>query len=432
MPGFLGESFFRAEPYPDLLGNTWGRVVRVLIVDDQPPVRRGIRALLLLGTDNIEVCGEAEDGHDAIAQAAELKPDVILMDVRMPVVNGFQATREIRRQHPDIQVIVLSHYDLPFAREHAVEAGAFDYVEKSNIWMKLLPALRRLQMRALDPDLYPKNNGDSDPLVQRNLPQMALRDAEQRFHSTFENSAVGMAHVAENGRWLRVNQKLCDIIGYSKSELEGLRFQDITYPSDLAADLAQASKVASGELDRYALDKRYIRKDGSVVPMHLNVDAVRDGDGNLRYYSCVLDDTAARTLVESTLKDLRRELQVTVAHLELLSRQIKAPLTRCSRDLRYLWVNQNYADWLNRPIDKIVGRPIKDVLGMEAFRKLHPRFDQVLTGNDVAYKDTLNYDKIGMRTISAAYRPTLDPAGSPDGWIAFVQDITDRKDKKVN
>ena len=407
--------------------------MRVLIVDDQQSVRRGIRALLLLGTEDIEVCGEAENGHEAIVQAAELKADVILMDVRMPVVNGFQATREIRRLHPEIQVIVLSHYDLPHAREHAIEAGAFDYVEKSAIWMKLLPALRRLQRGAYSPvpDLHTRSNGDSDWPVQRNLPQMAVRDAEQRFHSTFENTAVGMAHVAENGRWLRVNQKLCDLVGYSRSELQSLRFQDITYPSDLAAALAQASKVASGELDRYAMDKRYVRKDGSVVPMRLNVDAVRDGDGNLRYYSCVLDDATARTLVENKLRDLRRELQVSAAHLELLSRQMKAPLTRCSRDLRYLWVNQNYADWLKRPIDKIVGRPIKDVLGLEAFCKLHPRFDQVLMGSEVSYKDTVNYDKIGIRCISAAYQPTTDSAGAPDGWIAFVQDVTDGDGHKV-
>lgn len=405
--------------------------MRVLIVDDQQSVLRGIRALLLLGTEDIEVCGEAENGHEAIVQAGELKPDVILMDVRMPVVNGFQATREIRRLHPEIQVIVLSHYDLPHAREHAIEAGAFDYVEKSAIWMKLLPALRRLQTGAPSPDsdFHTRNNGDSDGQLQRNLPQMALRDAEQRFHSTFENTAVGMAHVAENGRWLRVNQKLCDLVGYSRSELQSLRFQDITHPSDLATAMAHASKVASGELDRYAMNKRYVRKDGSVVPMRLNVDAVRDGDGNLRYYSCVIDDATARTLVEDKLRDLRREIQVSAAHLELLSRQMKAPLTRCSRDLRYLWVNQNYADWLKRPIDKIVGRPIKDVLGLEAFRKLHPRFDQALMGSEVSYKDTVNYDKIGTRSISAAYQPTTDSAGAADGWIAFVQDVTDGDQK---
>jgi DNA-binding NarL/FixJ family response regulator len=138
--------------------------VRVLIVDDQQSVRRGIRALLLLGTDDIEVCGEAENGHEAVVRAAELKPDVILMDVRMPVVNGFQATREIRRRFPDIQVVVLSHYDLPYAREHAIEAGAFDYVEKSAIWMKLLPALRRLQtgVPLPDPDLHNGNSGNFD------------------------------------------------------------------------------------------------------------------------------------------------------------------------------------------------------------------------------------------------------------------------------
>ena len=75
--------------------------------------------------------------------------------------------------------------------------------------------------------------------------------------------------------------------------------------------------------------------------------------------------------------------------LDLLSDQIKAPLTRCSRDLRYQWVNQYYADWLSRPLDKIVGRPILEVVGKEAFQKLQPRFDRVLARDTTPRREPL-------------------------------------------
>ena len=91
-------------------------------------------------------------------------------------------------------------------------------------------------------------------------------------------------------------------------------------------------------------------------------------------------------------------------------------------------MNQYYADWLSRPLDKIVGRPILEVVGKEAFQKLQPRFDRVLGGSEVNFSDIIVYDGIGQRSISAAYRPTLDSAHAVDGWIAFVQDLTGKSE----
>jgi PAS domain S-box-containing protein len=91
-----------------------------------------------------------------------------------------------------------------------------------------------------------------------------------------------------------------------------------------------------------------------------------------------------------------------------------------------VWVNQNYANWLHRPVEQIIGRHILDVVGKDAFKILRPRFEQVLSGEEVAYRDNVSYDGIGSRYVSAAYRPTLNSAGEPDGWFALVQDITDQ------
>ncbi len=118
------------------------------------------------------------------------------------------------------------------------------------------------------------------------------------------------------------------------------------------------------------------------------------------------------------------------AHLETLdfvTKQMAAAVTRCSRDFRYLWANQAYADWLRRPLENVIGRPIADVLGKAAFEALLPKFDRVLTGEIVYYEQETDFRGIGARWISAHYTPTFDGDGSVNGWVAVVLDITERK-----
>src|SRR5215472_8175260 len=93
----------------------------------------------------------------------------------------------------------------------------------------------------------------------------ALRDSEARFRATFENAAVGIARVAPDGRWLEVNQRLCDIVGYTREELMTKTFGDITHPDDLEQDLRAMRRMLAGEIETYLREKRYYHKDGSVV-----------------------------------------------------------------------------------------------------------------------------------------------------------------------
>ena len=83
--------------------------------------------------------------------------------------------------------------------------------------------------------------------------------------------------------------------------------------------------------------------------------------------------------------------------LELVIKQMDAAVTRCSHDLRYLWANQGYADWIKRPLNEIVGHPIVDVLGKEAFEHLQHHFERVLAGHRVHYEEEVNFQGIGQR-----------------------------------
>ena len=118
------------------------------------------------------------------------------------------------------------------------------------------------------------------------------------------------------------------------------------------------------------------------------------------------------------------------AHLEtldLVTQQMAAAVTRCSRDFRYLWVNQAYADWLQCPLDRVIGHAISDVLGNDAFQVLLPHFKRVLTGQSVHFEQETFFRGIGTRWISAHYTPTFDTDDAVSGWVAVVLDITDRK-----
>ena len=130
----------------------------------------------------------------------------------------------------------------------------------------------------------------------------ALRVSDARFRATFENAAVGVAHVAPDGRWLRVNDTLCAILGYERTELARRCFQDVTHPDDLAGDLVLVERLLAGEIPSYRLEKRYIRKDGSVVDVQITVSLMRGTDGTPDYFIVVVEDIGRRKEAEAALK----------------------------------------------------------------------------------------------------------------------------------
>jgi PAS domain S-box-containing protein len=131
-----------------------------------------------------------------------------------------------------------------------------------------------------------------------------LRESERRFQTTFEQAAIGMAIVGPDGNMMQVNRRLCAMVGYTADELLTLRFQDLTHPDDLAADLGPHRALRSGELASYSRRKRYIRKNGDIVWIKLAVATVRDEAGHkLDYFVSAFEDITEAKRSEAALQE---------------------------------------------------------------------------------------------------------------------------------
>jgi DNA-binding NarL/FixJ family response regulator len=116
--------------------------LRILIADDQPSIRHAVRALLE-SRPGWEVCGEASDGQEAIEKTEKLRPDFVIMDVFMPRLNGIEATRQIHRSFPGVQVLILTFHDLPDLVRAALDAGARGCLFKGDSGRLLIPSVEK-------------------------------------------------------------------------------------------------------------------------------------------------------------------------------------------------------------------------------------------------------------------------------------------------
>lgn len=403
--------------------------MRVLIVDDYEVVRRGVRSLLQAHA-GCDVCGEAVDGQDAIVKARELKPDVIVMDVSMPNLNGLEATRQIRRILPQSEVLILSQHETTEMVRQAFNAGALGYVVKSSIARDLLKALDTVGRHQVfhDPALLGTLNRsghlDAEEILQRSVAlEQALRESEELYRSTFELAAVGVAHTHPDGRWLRVNQKFCDIVGYSREELLGRTFEDLTHPDDLVADVAQAEKIRAGLADSYLTEKRYLRKDGSPVWVNLNVSSVRDSDGKLKHFIAVVEDISERKRSEEAHRQSEDRFRAFF-HSSVVG------AARADADTgRFLEVNQTLCRMTGYSQEELQSRTFLDIThpgdrestlqGLELKRRHKP----------TNYEVDKRYVRKDGATIwvHVAVNLVFGQSGVPLYYVGVVSDITERK-----
>ncbi|MDO6711367.1 MULTISPECIES: sensor domain-containing diguanylate cyclase [Aliiglaciecola] len=193
----------------------------------------------------------------------------------------------------------------------------------------------------------------TDITSQKSL-ELALRESEQRFRGVFETSAIGIALVGLNGEWIKVNQSLLDMLQYEEAELLNLTFQDITHPDDISSDLAQLKALTAKEIQTYQMEKRYFRKDSSIIWIYLSVSMVTDIYGApIHYVSQIVNITDRKELQnkilhQSTHDELtglpnRRLLYDRLSSTFALSRRYNRPIAVMYIDIdHFKQVNDEY------------------------------------------------------------------------------------------
>ena len=171
------------------------------------------------------------------------------------------------------------------------------------IYSKLITPKNNLKWIRLSGKSWLENNkitkviGTVQDITENKRTQEQLRISEEAFRGNFEHAAIGMTLMDINGKWLKVNKKICEILGYTCDEFLKLTFQDITHPDDLKNDLDLLKRLKKGERDSYTIEKRYFHKNGQIVYIIIAVSMVKDSEGKILYYiTQAVDITALKTV----------------------------------------------------------------------------------------------------------------------------------------
>lgn len=302
--------------------------MRLLIVDDHEVVRRGVRSLLS-DQEGWEVCGEAVDGQDAIEKTRELRPDLIVMDVSMPRLNGLEATRQVRNLLSQCEVLILSQHENSEMARQALKAGARGYVVKSSISRDLISAVAKASRHEyfFDPavlDETPTAHSDVQEILQRSAAfEKALRESDERLRKLVEYQSAVMNNMAEglyaldaNGLLTSINPAAEAILGWRSDELIGKKMHDMTHykhpdGTPFPANDCPGLQVVQKGISLREHEDTFIRKDGSFVPVVFSASPLKDQDKIAGVIVSFRDDTEQRAAREA-LRDSREQLSLAL------------------------------------------------------------------------------------------------------------------------
>jgi PAS domain S-box-containing protein len=191
-----------------------------------------------------------------------------------------------------------------------------------------------------------------------------IQDTEEKFVATFNQAAVGIAHVGLDGSWLRVNDRLCKTLGYSREEFLKIRFQDISHPEDLESDLTQLRLLIAGKIPNYSIEKRYIHKNKTEVWANLTVSMVTMMNPRENYFISVVEDISARKKAEADMASMQAQLKKLLDERTLEKVTVEQEFLSffmMSSDVMVVFSPEGFARRLNRAAIDLLGKPHVDL-----------------------------------------------------------------------
>ncbi|MDX2464675.1 MAG: PAS domain S-box protein, partial [Porticoccus sp.] len=259
-------------------------------------------------------------------------------------------------------------------------------------------------------------------ITEKTLVENALLESEQRSGAIFEQMAVGIAHVSPEGKFLRINQKFCDIIGYSSQEALKLNFQDITYPEDLNADLDYVDQLLAGTNTNYTMEKRYIRKDRELVWVSLTVALLRDESAQPKLFVSTVEDITERKRVEEALRESndRFKLWFETANIAICLVDV---------DGRFIKTNEQMCAMYGYSENELEAMTVNDITHPDDLNISSQFFQQALAGGNSHQRFTKRYLHKDGHIIWGEVSSSIanDLRGKPQYFISYIQDITHRR-----
>ena len=268
--------------------------------------------------------------------------------------------------------------------------------------------------------IYPSPEGLTiyfHDITDRKRMELALRDSEEAYRATFDQAAVGIARLSPDGKWLEVNQKLAQILGYSHDELLQLSFQDITHPDDLPADLEKLQEVLAGNIETYKMEKRYLRKSGEYIWINLTVALVRDQDDSPKYFISVIEDINLRIQNEALLHKLSTVVE-----------QSPNPIIITNLDAQIEYVNAAFSAVSGYSVEEALGQNPRIFQSGETPLATYREMWTTLINGEVWRGELLNRHKNGKHYAEEVIiAPVRNSGGEITNYVSIKEDISAKK-----
>ncbi|MGA2227282.1 MAG: PAS domain S-box protein, partial [Syntrophobacteraceae bacterium] len=264
-------------------------------------------------------------------------------------------------------------------------------------------------------------------ISERKGSEKALRESEEQFKSMFEMASIGMAQAdPKTGRWVRVNQKMCEITGYSSDEMLALRIPELTHPEDRDRDWEAFQDVISGNSKNYRLEKRYIRKDGTIVWVNVNMTVIRDFTGQPIRTMATIEDISERKHAEKEMLRLHRKN-------ELILDATDEGIIGLDSTGKITFVNPYAIQTLGYSIDELIGERLHPLVhhsktnGDRYPLSECPMYESLRLGTASRIRDEVLWKKDGTSFPSVYSSIPITEDGNIVGVVITFRDITRRK-----
>lgn len=256
--------------------------------------------------------------------------------------------------------------------------------------------------------------------IVRTQAEQALQASEERFRGYFEMGLIGMAITSPTKAVLEVNDRLCEILGYTRTELQQMDWAQITHPEDLAADETQFTRVMAGEIDGYSLDKRFVRKDGGIVHTAISVNCIRKLDGSVDYFMALVLDITERKQAEGALRESEERYRSLISQV---------------RDYAIFSTNETgvVTTW-NEGCQQVLGYPQEEFIGLDSARLFTAedraadvpaqQLQEAMTAGGVRNERWMRVNGGGQVYVMGTTTALTDPAGQLIGFSMVMRDMT--------